>query len=89
MSVKILTEQHLGFLSLKLGSTGSSESTVVKMPHCCKSHVTAHFYSFSVKYRVMIYHCERKSIKDMIYSTPDSRSDGDDLELSHPTDEKT
>ena len=46
-------------------------------------------YSFSVKYRVMIYHCERKSIKDMIYSTPDNRSDGDDLELSHPTDEKT
>ena len=24
----------------------------------------------------------------MIYSTPDNKSDGDDLELSHPTDEK-
>ena len=23
---------------------GSSESTLVKMPHCWKSHATAHFY---------------------------------------------
>ena len=45
MSVKLLTEQHLEFLSLKGGCTGSSESTLVKMPHCWKSHVTAHIYS--------------------------------------------
>ena len=44
MSVKLLTEQHLEFLSLKGGYTGSSESTLVKMPHCLKSHVTAHLY---------------------------------------------
>ena len=42
MTVKLLTEHHLEFLSLKGGSTGSSESTLVKMPHCLKSHVTAH-----------------------------------------------
>ena len=42
MIVKLLTEQHLVFLSLKGGCTGSSESTLVKMPHCWKSHVTAH-----------------------------------------------
>ena len=41
MSVKLLTEQHLEFLSLKGGCTGSSESTFVKMPHCWKSHVMA------------------------------------------------
>ena len=41
MSVKLLSELHLEFLSLKGGGTGSSESTLVKMPHCCKSHVTA------------------------------------------------
>ena len=41
MSVKLLTEHHLGFLSLKRGCTGSSESTLVKMPHCWKSHVAA------------------------------------------------
>ena len=34
MSVKLLTEQHLEFLSLKGGCRGSSESTLVKMPHC-------------------------------------------------------
>ena len=43
MSVKLLTEHHLEFLSLKGGCTGSSESTLVKMPHCLKSYVMAHF----------------------------------------------
>ena len=43
MSVKQLTEQLSEFLSLKGGCTGSSESTLVKMPHCWKSHVAAHF----------------------------------------------
>ena len=42
MIVKLLTEHHLEFLSLKVGCTGLSESTHVKMPHCWKSHVTAH-----------------------------------------------
>ena len=42
MSVKLLTEQYFEFLSLKHGCTGSSESTLVKMPHCWKSHVMAH-----------------------------------------------
>ena len=41
-TVKLLTGHHLEFLSLKGGCTGSSESTPVKMPHCWKSHVTAH-----------------------------------------------
>ena len=43
MIVKLLTEHHLEFLSLKGGCTGLSESTHVKMPHCWKSHATAHF----------------------------------------------
>ena len=42
MIVKLLTEHHLEFLSLKGGCRGSSESTHVKMPHCWKSHVMAH-----------------------------------------------
>ena len=42
MSIKLLAEHHLEFLSLKGGCTGSSESTLVKMPHCWKSHVMAH-----------------------------------------------
>ena len=40
MTVKLLAEQHLEFLSLKGGYIGSSESTLVKMPHCWKSRVT-------------------------------------------------
>ena len=43
MIVKLLTEHHLEFLSLKGGFRGSSESTHVKMPHCWKSHSLAHF----------------------------------------------
>ena len=34
MSVKVLTEHRLEFVSLKGGCAGSSESTLVKMPHC-------------------------------------------------------
>ena len=34
MSVKLLTEHRLEFVSLKGGCTGLSESTLVKMPHC-------------------------------------------------------
>ena len=40
MSVKLLTEHNLEFLSLTGGFTGSSESTLVKMPYCPKLRVT-------------------------------------------------
>ena len=38
MIVKLLTERHLEFLSLKGGWGGSFESTLVKMSNCWKSH---------------------------------------------------
>ena len=41
MSVKLLTEHNLEFLSLKGGCTGSSESPLVKVPDCWKSHAAA------------------------------------------------
>ena len=37
MTVKLETEHHLEFLSLKGGCTGWSESIHVKMSHCWKS----------------------------------------------------
>ena len=40
MTVKLLTEYDLEFLTLKGGCTGSSQSTHVKIPHCWNSHVT-------------------------------------------------
>ena len=42
MIVKLLTSQHLEFLCLKGGCTGSSQFTLVKMSNCWKSHVAAH-----------------------------------------------
>ena len=44
MSVKLLTEHLLEVLSFKEGCTGSSESTLIKMPHCLKSHALAQMY---------------------------------------------
>ena len=41
MSVKLLTEQCLELLSLNVGCRGSSESTLVKMSNCWKSHAAA------------------------------------------------
>ena len=46
MSVRLLTEHHLEFLSLKGGCTGSSESTLVKMSNYWKSHAAAQMLSF-------------------------------------------
>ena len=43
MIVKLLTEHHLEFLSLKGGCRGSSKSTFVKMSNCWKSHAAAQF----------------------------------------------
>ena len=42
MIVKLLTEHHLEFLSLKGCCRGSSESTLVNMSICWKSHAMAH-----------------------------------------------
>ena len=49
MIVKLLTEHHLEFLSLKGGCRGSYESALVKMPHCWKSHATAQNFGLSIK----------------------------------------
>ena len=41
MIVKLLTEHHMEVLSSKGDCRSSSESTLVKMPHCWKSHALA------------------------------------------------
>ena len=41
MIVKLLTEHHIEFLSLKGGCRGLSESSLVKMSNCWKSHALA------------------------------------------------
>ena len=45
MIVKLPAEHHLEFLGLKGGCRGSSESTLVKMSNCWKSHALAHLIS--------------------------------------------
>ena len=41
VTVKLLTEHHMEFLSLNGGCTGWFESTLVNMPHCWKSHIAS------------------------------------------------
>ena len=57
MTVKLLTKQPLGFLSLKGDCTGSTESTLVKIPHCLTSHVVAHLLKIMDKIIFTIFHC--------------------------------
>ena len=49
MTVKLLTEQHLEFLSLKGGCTVLSGFIHVEMSHCWKSHAVALFCTFAVR----------------------------------------
>ena len=77
MIVKLLTEQHLGFLSLKRGCTGSFESTLVKMPHCWKSHVVAHFiFYISTGMKTVNQRCRfvTSTYRDMLLAAVDFRN---------------
>ena len=48
MTVKLLNEQHLEFLSLTRGCTGSSESTLGKMP-LVGNHMSRHIIVFVLR----------------------------------------
>ena len=47
--VKLLTEHHFEFLNLKEGCRCSSESTLVKMSNCWKSHAAAQAFKSGSK----------------------------------------
>ena len=67
MTVKLLTEHQLEFLSLKGDYTGSSKSILVKMPHCWKSCVTAQmviFYGWLINTKMLIDNRSRGSISN-------------------------
>ena len=49
MIVKLLTEHHFEFLSLKGGCRGLSESSLVRMSNCWKSHAAAQIYLMIIK----------------------------------------
>ena len=46
MIVKLLTEHHLEFLSLKGGCRGLSQSTLAKMSNCLTSHAAAQMENY-------------------------------------------
>ena len=54
ISVKLLTEHHLAFLSIEGGCTISPESTLVEKSHFWKSHVAAKF--FGSKHNISLSH---------------------------------
>ena len=53
LSVKLLTEHHLEFLSLKGDCTDSSESSLVKM-HIVENHMSRLNYIVSVHYNTLV-----------------------------------
>ena len=65
MTVTLPTEHHFEFLRFKGGCTCSSESTLVKMPHCWKSCGAAHILIFDEPKQIFMakmqvvhkYHC--------------------------------
>ena len=57
MTVKLLPKHDMEFLSLKGGYTGLSESTLIKMSHCLKSHVGAHMYCCNLRQVQMMINC--------------------------------
>ena len=69
MSVKLLTEHRLEFVGLKADCTGSSESTLVKMPHCWKSHVAAQFMSRCVQYAGYIHISKKRKNSDKYHKS--------------------
>ena len=72
MIVKLLTEHHLKFLSLKRGCRGSSESTHVKMPHCWKYHTLARITFYN---EYIVANCTRASDqKSHLYSVSGTTS---------------
>ena len=69
MSVKLLTEHRLEFVGLKADCTGSSESTLVKMPYCWKSHVAAQFMSRCVRYAGYIHILKKRKNSDKYHKS--------------------
>ena len=59
MVVKLLTEHHLEFLSVKGGCRGSSESTLVKMSNCWKSHAAAQMLAGIELVLSNLWYCKR------------------------------
>ena len=59
MIVKLLTEYHLEFLSLKGGCRCSSESSHVKMPHCWNCHATAQMFTSTSTSVYVVYEIQR------------------------------
>ena len=64
MIVKLLTERHLEFQSLKGGCTGPSESTLVIMSNCWKSRALAQIFLMTKKSSKFTQHA--KSLSCMI-----------------------
>ena len=62
MIVKLQTDHHLEFLSLKGGCRGSSESTQVKIPHCWKSHALAQLLD-CLNNTGLAYRCKHHEVK--------------------------
>ena len=81
MSVKLLTEHNFEFLSLIGGCTDSSETTLVKMPHCWKSHVMAQLLSIITRVQTYLTCFLDSNIHIFITAQPLTRGYNKDIEF--------
>ena len=82
MNFNLLTELHLEFVVLKGGCIGSSESTLVKIPHCRKSHVAAHYVHGCSKPVIVIFVLIFLTAKQMYQYIPNRGSPEQDRSSS-------
>ena len=63
MTVKLLIKHHLEYLSLKGGCTDSSVSTLVKKPHCWKSHGMAQLCIYNLDDKSDVQNFSKENLK--------------------------
>ena len=71
MSVKLRTEHRLVFVSIKGGCRGSSESTLVKMPHCVAAQFMIYVLASSrcVRYAGYIHISKKRKNSDKYHKS--------------------
>ena len=84
MSVKLLTDHRLEFLSLKEGCKDSSESTLVKIPNCWKSRLLAQLYINEARIFIIFYAEFTKKYAPFELTVPDIYSVDNQIKDTYP-----
>ena len=79
MTVQLLSEHHVLFLSLKGGCIGSSDSRFVKFPHSWKSHFVAYLVPIAYVSIHADASCRARSTITFFFTSSDGSSSLDNV----------